>query len=132
MRKGRKGGFLLGLMGDAATTFTVILFVITFTMIMGALKVFFDKYPMSDLFWFIGAILSLLTVPVVIIFVLLREGWTLCVSAVILGNIVAFDVPCHRVGVRLLGFSGSAFFKKGVNCLNSYLLGSPAKTRFRS
>lgn len=39
-------------------------------------------------------------------------------------------VIASAFGVRLFGFSGSAFFKKiRQYCLNSYLLGSPAKTR---
>ncbi len=54
-------------MGDAVTTATVLLFVVSFTLIIGGLLIFLNFYPMGDLFWFVGAMLSLMMIPVIVI-----------------------------------------------------------------
>ena len=67
MREGKVRRFLFGLMGDAVTTATVLMFVVSLTLIIGGLLIFLNFYPMGDLFWFVGAMLSLMTIPVIVI-----------------------------------------------------------------
>ena len=54
-------------MGDAVTTATVLVFVVSFTLIIGGLLILLNVYPMGDLFWFVGAMLSLMMIPVIVI-----------------------------------------------------------------
>ena len=67
MREGKVKRFLFGLMGDAVTTATVLMFVVSFTLIIGGLLILLNVYPMGDLFWFVGAMLSLMMIPVIVI-----------------------------------------------------------------
>lgn len=54
-------------MGDAVTTATVLIFVVALTLTIGGLLVFVNFYPMGNVFWFVGAMLSLMTIPVIVI-----------------------------------------------------------------
>ena len=67
MRDGKVRRFLFGLMGDAVTTATVLMFVVSLTVVIGGLLIFVNVFPMGDVFWFVGAMLSLMMIPVIVI-----------------------------------------------------------------
>ena len=54
-------------MGDAVTTATVLMFVVSLTVVIGGLLIFVNVFPMGDVFWFVGAMLSLMMIPVIVI-----------------------------------------------------------------